>query len=317
MAVGRTAINLVDVAINQDVKALLCKPNLDARYLLYFLRSRQSVLEEQAEGATVKGITLDVIRALPIPLPTLGEQKRIAAMLDKADRLRRARRYAQQLGDSFLQAAFFELMREDACHFPVATVEELAPDKPNAIRTGPFGSQLLHSEFTDQGTAVLGIDNVVNNRFEWAKRRYITPGKFEQLRRYTVYPGDVLITIMGTCGRCAVVPADIGTAINTKHLCCITLDRTHCLPTYLQGAFLYHLFVRQQLRVATKGAIMDGLNMEIIKRLKIPLPPLSTQLKYATLANRQERLGARQREAERQAEHLFQTLLHQAFSASC
>ena len=58
---------------------------------------------------------------------------------------------------------------------------------------------------------------------------------------------------------------------------------------------------------------MDGLNMEIIKGLRIPLPPLSLQHKFADLVKRVECLRAVQREALRQAEHLFASLLHGAF----
>ena len=103
-------------------------------------------------------------------------------------------------------------------------------------------------------------------------------------------------------------------AINTKHLCCITLDQKRCLPIYLQGAFLYHPFVRHQLGVATKGSIMEGLNMGIIQGLRIPVPPLHLQEQFALLVPRHEGLRAVQRESLRQSEHLFQSLLDRAFA---
>jgi type I restriction enzyme, S subunit len=73
-------------------------------------------------------------------------------------------------------------------------------------------------------------------------------------------------------------------------------------------------YVRHQLRVATKGAILEGLNMEIIKSLRIPLPPLRLQQQFAAPVERVERLRSVQREALRQSEHLFHSLLQQAFS---
>ena len=122
-----------------------------------------------------------------------------------------------------------------------------------------------------------------------------------------------VISIMATCGRCAVVPATIPLAINTKHLCCITLDQERCLPEYLQSCFLNHPQVLERLGISERGAIMPGLNMQIIKDLVIPVPPLALQRQFVQIVRNHRRLASRQREAERQAEHLFQTLLHQAF----
>ncbi len=71
MALGKAAINTFDVAINQDLKALLLKEDsqINIDYLLYFLISKSDFLIGQGKGATVKGITLDTVRELAIPIP--------------------------------------------------------------------------------------------------------------------------------------------------------------------------------------------------------------------------------------------------------
>jgi type I restriction enzyme, S subunit len=295
------------------------KPKSEAKifapYLGQFLRGKFDYLQARTTGATIPHLDRDALESIALPLPALSEQKRIAAILEKADRLRRVRGYARQLSDTFLQSVFLEMFAgNESREWPQSTIDDLAAEKPNAIRTGPFGSQLLHSEFVNEGIAVLGIDNAVQNCFVWAKPRFITQRKYAELKRYTVSPGDVLITLMGTCGRCAVVPDDIPLAINTKHLCCISLNQTRCLPTYLHACFLNHPHVLRRLGISERGAVMPGLNMQLIKELAIPVPPLSLQQKFAAIVRRFERLRAQQREAERQAEHLFQTLLHRAFS---
>ncbi len=197
-------------------------------------------------------------------------------------------------------------------------VSNIAAAGKGSMRTGPFGSQLLHSEFVDDVIAVLGIDNAVANEFRWDKRRYITESKYRDLARYRVHPGDVLITIMGTCGRCAVVPNDIPVAINTKHLCCITVDRKKCLPDYLHRYFLYESQARAYLTAQAKGSIMAGLNVGIISALPVRLPRLDQQASIV------EHFNSLQAECDRLADvqtlklaalHEFKrSLLHQAFS---
>jgi type I restriction enzyme S subunit len=258
----------------------------DLRYLFYALKLLN--LQKLAKGVK-PGINRNDVYALRIPIPSLPEQRRIVAILDEAfegidatvanveKNLANARNLFERCMSSALDRQSDTRSR---------SVRELAASDRGSIRTGPFGSQLLHGEFVDAGIAVLGIDNVVENRFTWNRRRYVTAEKYASLRRYTVKPGDVLISIMGTCGRCAVVPNDIELSINSKHLCCISLDRTKCIPEYLHAYFLFHPVARSYLSSQSKGSIMDGLNMGIIQEMPVLVPPLAQQKTIAELFER-------------------------------
>lgn len=289
----------------------------DSRYLAHFLR--QAHIRKQGESrmtgsAGQRRVPEHFLAGLRLPLPPLPEQRRIAAILDKADALRAKRRAALAQLDTLAQSIFLDMFGDPAAlGWRTATISHVASQADGAIRTGPFGSQLLHEEFTDDGIAVLGIDNAVENEFRWGQRRFISEAKYRQLSRYTVRPGDVLITIMGTCGRCAIVPDDIPTAINTKHLCCITLDRTKCLPAFLHAYFLGHPIARRYLAQKAKGAIMEGLNMGIIKEMPIPLAPIDLQLEFAERLRRLSEHRAAQRRSEANLEALFASLQHRAF----
>ncbi len=281
----------------------------DPAYLKSLLRSPllQAAMDANSSGATQRAITNAGISKLTVPLPSLEEQRRIATILDAADAIRTKRRRVLAHLDAVAEAAFADAFGRDEAR---TTVGDIA----SAMRTGPFGSDLLHSEFVDEGIAVLGLDNVVGNEFGWSERRFITPKKYEALRRYTVLPGDVLVSIMGTTGRCVVVPDDIPVAINTKHICATTVDRTVIEPSFLRACFLWHPASRAHLLRHTKGAIMDGLNLGIIKSMPLPLPPLGDQRRFAEQVAAVERMKAKTRSALAADSQVFSSLQSRAFS---
>jgi type I restriction enzyme S subunit len=271
----------------------------------------------RATGASYPAVSDRIVQASEIPLPPIVEQRRIAAILDKADELRAKRKEALALLDSSVQSIFMGMFGDVVGKgWSMESIASVAHSRNGAIRTGPFGSQLLHSEFVDDGVAVLGIDNAVSNKFRWGERRYISESKYQQLKRYRVYPGDVLITIMGTCGRCAVVPDSIPVAINTKHLCCITLDQSRCLPSFLHAYFLMHPIARRYLEQSAKGAIMDGLNMGIIKDMPIPVPPIEMQREFEVRMTAIKKIKEAHVASLTGLDQLFASTQHRAFSGA-
>lgn len=314
--VGKTSLG-IEASIGRQLMAIRPHPDVLYRdYLFRFLRSRETRLALLGRGATVPGIGIAALKEYPVPLPPVAEQRRIATILEKADCLHRKRLQTSVLGDELLRSGFVHLVgfkNRQYGSWPTFTVQQLAAPKKGALRTGPFGSDLRHGEFVEDGIAVLGIDNAVNNRFSWGERRYITEEKFEKLSRYRVFPGDVLVTIMATIGRSAVVPDDIPRAITTKHLASITVDGTRIVPEFLSFALHSDPMVSRQIARANKGAIMPGLNLSIIKALEIHLPPLENQQRFALMSQKIQAFGSRALAPASNGEELFNSLVQKAF----
>lgn len=292
---------------------------VDGRYLFHLLRSprfRQDGEARMTGSAGQQRVPAQFLRDYELPSPALSEQKRIAAILDKADVIRAKRQEALAQMNVLLRSAFDHMVGFRAPGYDswqLRSIESLAAGRPNALRTGPFGSDLRHSEFTDSGVVVLGIDNAVQNRFAWAERRFISPEKYRKLERYRVLPGDVIITIMGTTGHSAVVPDDIPLAISTKHLATITLDPDQADPHFISFAIHSDSRLRRQIEAANKGAIMDGLNLTIIRNLKLHLPPLPLQQRFGDLVRWHGTRVEQAQDAAQNGDALYASLAQRAF----
>jgi len=147
----------------------------------------------------------------------------------------------------------------------------LAP-LPNNLRSGPFGSALLKSELVEEGSPFLGIDNIHFEKFIEKYSRFVSDKKFNELIKYSVRPKDVVITIMGTVGRSAVIPENIGRALSSKHLWTMTLDQTRVIPELICWQLNYASWVKTWFRRETQGGIMDAIQSKTLKTLRLPLP---------------------------------------------
>lgn len=158
-----------------------------------------------------------------------------------------------------------------------ATLDQFAAPVERAIQSGPFGSNLLHSEFQASGKLVIGIDNVREGWFSPGSQNRISDEKFEQLRKYRARPGDFLITVMATVGRTCVLPDDIEPAIITKHVYRFTLDQNLVLPEFVNLCVLGSPTVRGQMFGSVQGQTRPGLNKSILVKFGFPLPPIDEQ----------------------------------------
>jgi hypothetical protein len=109
-----------------------------------------------------------------------------------------------------------------------ACIEELAAADNRAIQSGPFGSNLLHSEFQETGYLVIGIDNVQDGIFSLGSQNRIGETKFFELERFRARPQDVLVTVMATIGRTCVLPDQVEPAAAMTSGCQISRQAKRC-----------------------------------------------------------------------------------------
>ena len=297
--------------LNQRVCKITAKENVNEEYIRFALSKALKEIENRTSFVTVKHLSAKELNQLEIDIPNYTTQTEVAKVLTQIESIISARQRQLQKLDELVKARFIELFvaTDEASDWPYCTIADVSND----MRTGPFGSALHHDEFVDSGVFVLGIDNAVENKFSYNRMRYITAEKYQALKRYTVYPGDVIITIMGTVGRSAVIPADMPKAINTKHLACITPNVKMVNAQFLSCAFQVHPDIRAQLQKQCKGAIMDGLNLTIIKGLSFHIPPINLQDWFVGFYEQVDKSKVAVQKALDEAQLLFDSLMQKYF----
>lgn len=299
-----------------ELVALRPSAVLDRYYLAYYLRSPSFVSWANANtaGAKMPRVVMELFWSHEIPLPPPSEQRRIVDFLDQADRLRQIRAKADSKAERILPALFIKMFGNSREDWRCKRLDKLLLDEKGALQSGPFGTHLHNSDFIDSGEVLaVGIDNVTDSGFVVGRGRRISRDKHSQLERFTLKSGDVLITIMGTIGRCCVFPIMEEDAICTKHVYRIQVG-PELLPEYLAGAIRYSPDVRRQLGASSTGQIVSGITSKHLKALTLVVPPRSLQRRYRAI---EAQVTAKRDALDSSAQKLdilFNTLMHRAFT---
>jgi type I restriction enzyme S subunit len=304
--VGPTNISSEKSCIGRGLAAIRSSKNLDSRYLLYFLRFYEPELAEVGKGSTFSAISRSDLERIQVPFPPFPEQKHIAAILAKADRLRRLRRTARDLSDTHLQSVFLEMFGDlitNPLGWKVYSLSALS----DSIMYGVTAS----ASMKPIGPRFLRITDIQGGMVKWEDVPYCAISD-KEMRENALQSGDIVFARTGaTTGKSYLIRDCPKDAVFASYLIRVRPGQK-VDPFYLSGYFQSRAYWFQISETAS-GSAQPGVNATKLGRLQVPLPPLPLQQQFAHIVHQFERLRAQQREAQRQAEHLFQALLHRAF----
>jgi type I restriction enzyme S subunit len=297
-----------DAVLNQHIFKVRLSKGVDPDYFFYVATNAVKEMVSRVHGSTMQHITKDRFDSIQIRLPDLSEQRRIAGRLERADSLRRTRRYALELTSTFLPAAFLEIFGDPSTNPKQWPAGHLA-DVLLSAQDGPHVSPT----YSAQGVPFLSTRNVRPGELVWDDLKYISVSDARtQWRKVKPERGDILYTKGGTTGMAKAVDFDTEVAV-WVHIAVLKLRRELVVPVWLEN-MLNSRFCYHQSQSLTFGIVNRDLGLKRMPRIHLYIPPLPLQQKFAALVERVEGLRAVQREALRQAEHFFASLLHRSFS---
>ena len=305
--IGRVGVLQQSSSSNQQITALKFPNEISPDFAYYWFIANQHKLANFANQAIVPILNNDRFSDIEFAYPPLDEQQRIAARLAKADRLRRLRRYASRLGESYLQSVFLEMFGDPAIN-PKGWKTVRIGDKLNFITSGSRGWAKYYAE---KGDLFLRVQNLGANRLLLDDVAYVQAPDNAESKRTKVKAGDLLLSATADLGRTGVIPNDFPATFVNQHLFILRLKKD-LNPYFVAGYYSTEKGKAQILRLDREG-VKSGLNFDDVRSLRIFYPPLAEQERFAAIVARYERLRAQMSEGERQTQMLFQSLLSQSF----
>lgn len=305
-SVGKTAIAGCEMSANQAILGIRprSESQLDCSFLRRWLNYIQPALVAKARGVAQANISKSIVEHLEIPLAPIGTQRKISAILDKADAIRRKRQETIALTEQFIRSTFLEMFGDPVTNpkcWPEVTIGDVA-----SVRTGKTPSRDIPENYG--GTVPWVKTTEVRGGVIYDSEEHLSS---VGLKGMEIFPeGSILIAMYGqgaTRGRVAV----LGVQAATNQACAALLpgplvDRNF-LWTYLQLSY-------GALREISRGGNQLNLNLSLVRSFPLPLPPLLLQQKFAAVRSRIDALAQKSIGAAHLSDSLFKSLVQRAFS---
>ncbi len=310
--VGKAAIAGVDLAYSQNITAIVHdEDKITPAYLLRCLKYMAPRFKALAQGATIQGITREVVEETLIPLPPIEEQRRIAAVLEAADALRAKRRQAIVKLDSLTQAIFIDMFGDPISNerrWPEFQLSEIC----TKIQIGPFGSLLHKSDYVEGGVPLVNPMHLIDGQIQPQPDQTVGKDKYAKLQQYQLERGDVVMARRGEMGRVAIVDAKADGYLCGSGSLYFRPDTEQVIPEFLAAA-LSSPRGRRELENSSLGVTMPNLNSTIVEQFELGLPPIALQRSFSTALQERSRMHQLQWDQSGVLDALFGSLQQRAF----
>lgn len=314
--IGRAAVwmNERPVVFFRSVAIIRPKSGLLPEYLECIIRSDdfQEELRRRTKRSSQGGVYLKDIKSMPVVVPRLAEQERIVKLLDEADELRKLRAQADRRTADLIPALFHEMFGDPGMNpreWPVATLGSLITD-------GPQNGLYKHSSAYGDGTRILRIDGFYDGSVSDVASLQRLRLNVEEIRKYSLRPWDIVINRVNSpqfLGKSALIPTLAESVVFESNMMRFGVNQRLVNVSYLIF-FLQTTTIRQQIASKAKHAIhQSSINQEDVKSLRVLLPPIELQHKFASTVVEIRDSEAKQAASRERLDSLFQSMLHRAF----
>jgi type I restriction enzyme S subunit len=288
--------------------------NVHPAYVSHFFQTPEywAQITRGARGVAQPGVNATTLKAIKIPLAPLAEQRRIAAILDKADALRAKRRGVVTHLNALNDAIFLDIFGDPATNpksWPRNTIGELALK----FSDGPFGSNLKTADYTETGVRVVRLQNIGVGEFLDEDKAFISEDHFRKLRKHECHPGDVLIGTLGDPNlRACIQPNWLTIALNKADCVQFRPDARIATAPYI-CALLNHPSMGRMAQELMHGQTRVRISMGRLRDLEVPVPPVEVQQSFGIQVVASEGLRTLNLAWLGEADALFNSLQSRAF----
>lgn len=285
---GETCILNIDAATNQAIAGITIKSDgVHREYLYYYLSSLKSEVNQMGRGVAQNNINMSILRNLPIQLPPLDEQRRIAATLDKVTDLIAKRHQQLDKLDELVKARFVEMFGDPESNdknWPVLPMSKIC--------SVGSSKRIYQSEQSSSGVPFWRISDLTNliTTGTVTSELYIPEERYKKLKSQgqVPAPSDILITSRGTLGQCYIVKANDKFYFQDGMISWLSGYVDGVTPLYISYLFMMPGF-RKQIDSMQAGSTVAYLSIAMIKKLKVMLPDIESQQQFASFVGKTEK----------------------------